>query len=48
MRAKPGDRLVLKRHRTGQYETDGEILEVHGEHGEPPFWSDGPPTAARC
>lgn len=42
MRAKPGDRLVIKGHRAGQEETDGEILEVHGENGEPPYlvrWS---------
>jgi hypothetical protein len=25
MRAEPGDRLVIERHRTGQYETDGEM-----------------------
>jgi hypothetical protein len=37
MHAKPGDRLVIKGHRTGQFDTDGEILEVHGEKGQPPY-----------
>lgn len=45
MHAKPGDRLVIKSHRVGQAEKDAEILEVHGEAGEPPYlvrWtSDG-------
>jgi hypothetical protein len=43
MKAKPGDHLVIKGHHVGQVERDGEILEVHGENGEPPFlvrWSD--------
>ncbi len=42
MRAKPGDRLVIKSHRVGQSERDAEIVEVRGEHGEPPYlvrWS---------
>ena len=43
MKAKPGDHLVIKGHQVGQVERDAEILEVHGENGEPPFlvrWSD--------
>ena len=43
MKAKPGDHLVIKGHHVGQIERDAEILEVHGENGEPPFlvrWSD--------
>ncbi len=42
MRAKPGDRLVIKSHRVGQSEREAEIVEVRGEHGEPPYlvrWS---------
>jgi hypothetical protein len=43
MHAKPGDRLVIKGHRVGEHEKDAEILEVHGENGEPPYlvrWAD--------
>ena len=43
MKAKPGDRLVIKGHHVGVVERDAEILEVHGETGEPPYlvrWSD--------
>ena len=43
MRARPGDRLVIKGHRVGNVGKDAEILEVHGEKGEPPYlvrWSD--------
>ena len=45
MRAKPGDRLVIKGHRVGHTDSEAEILEVRGENGEPPYrvrWvSDG-------
>ena len=43
MKAVVGDRLVVKGHRTGEPDRDGEILEVHGEGGDPPYlvqWSD--------
>jgi hypothetical protein len=43
MRAKVGDRLVIHGHRVGEPERDARILEVRGEHGEPPYlveWSD--------
>lgn len=43
MRAKKGDRLIIKSHRVGEAERDAEIIEVQGEHGEPPYvvrWSD--------
>lgn len=43
MRAKPGDRLVVKSHRVGEHERCAEILEVRGERGEPPYqvrWSE--------
>ncbi len=40
----PGDRLVINGHYQGEPERDGEILELLGEDGGPPFvvrWSDG-------
>jgi hypothetical protein len=43
VKAKPGDHLVIKSHHVGQAERDAEILEVHGEKGQPPFlvrWMD--------
>jgi hypothetical protein len=43
LRAKPGDRLVIRGHHLGDMERDGEILEVLGEDGLPPYlvrWSD--------
>jgi hypothetical protein len=43
LRASAGDRLVIKGHHLGEKTRDGEILEVVGEDGRPPFrvrWSD--------
>jgi hypothetical protein len=43
LRASAGDRLVIQGHRVGEPERDGEILEVLGEGGAPPYlvrWSD--------
>jgi hypothetical protein len=43
MRASVGDRIVIRQHRVGDVIRDGEILEVRGEDGRPPFvvrWSD--------
>ncbi len=43
LRASPGDRLVVRGHRQGEPERDGEILKVLGENGSPPFlvrWDD--------
>lgn len=43
MGASPGDRLVIRGHRVGERVRDGEILEVLGENGGPPYvvrWSD--------
>lgn len=43
MYAAKGDRIVVKAHHLGEAERDGEILEVHGESGGPPYlvkWSD--------
>ena len=41
--AKPGDRLVIHAHHTGEAERDGEIIEVLGKDGGPPYvvrWED--------
>lgn len=43
MKAAPGDRLIVESTHVGEHPRDGEILEVHGKDGGPPFlvrWSD--------
>jgi hypothetical protein len=43
MRANVGDRIVIKGHHLGEPERDGEILEVRGVDGGPPYiarWED--------
>jgi len=43
MQATVGDRLVIKGHHVGEPEQDGEIIEVRGKDGGPPFivrWED--------
>lgn len=43
MKASIGDRLIIKRHHSGESERDAEILEVHGPDGGPPYtvrWED--------
>ena len=43
MKAKVGDRIVVHSHTPGHPDRDGEVLEVHGTDGEPPFlvrWTD--------
>lgn len=43
MRAQVGDRIVIVGHRVGEHERDGEILQVKGDDGGPPYvvrWSD--------
>ena len=43
MKAAEGDRIVVRAHHVGEHDRDGEVLEVHGEDGGPPFlvrWSD--------
>ena len=37
MQAKVGEKLILKSHHVGEPERTGEILEVRGEEGGPPF-----------
>lgn len=42
-KAAPGDRLVIRGHHLGERVRDGEILEVLGEAGSPPYvvrWGD--------
>lgn len=44
LKASPGDRLVVHGHHQGEPERDGEVLEVVGPHGAPPYvvrWEDG-------
>jgi hypothetical protein len=43
MRAAVGDRIVVQGTHVGEHARDGEVLEVHGADGGPPFlvrWSD--------
>jgi len=43
MRAEPGDRIIVRATHVGEPDRDGEILEVRGPRGGPPFlvrWSD--------
>jgi hypothetical protein len=43
MKANVGDRVVVRAHRIGEHERRGEVLEVHGEDGAPPYlirWLD--------
>ena len=44
MRANPGDRLIVEGRTDTAHRREGEILEVHGEDGSPPYmvrWDDG-------
>lgn len=43
MRAAPGDQIVIKSSHVDEHVRDGEIIEVRGPDGEPPFlvrWAD--------
>ena len=43
MRAEVGNMLVVRGHRQGEPDRRGEIIEVHGVNGNPPFlvrWDD--------
>jgi len=43
MHATVGDRIVIRSVHEGEHDRDGEVLEVHGPEGTPPFlvrWSD--------
>ena len=42
MRARVGDRIVIRGHRVGEPDRDGEVIEVRGADGAPPYivrWS---------
>lgn len=44
MQAKVGDHLLVEGHKVGQPRRDGEVLEVRGADGQPPYvvrWADG-------
>lgn len=43
MKARVGDRIVIKGHHTGEPDRDCEVLEVRGPDGTPPYqvrWDD--------
>ena len=43
MKAQVGDMLVVSGHRVGEPDRTGEVVEVRGEDGEPPYvvrWDD--------
>jgi hypothetical protein len=43
MRASVGDRVVVHGHHSGEPDRDGEVLEVRGSDGAPPYvvrWGD--------
>jgi len=43
MKASVGDMLVVRGHHEGEPDRKGEIIEVHGAAGDPPFvvrWDD--------
>lgn len=43
MRAKAGDRIVVRGHRVNEPDRDCEVIEVHGKDGAPPYlvrWGD--------
>lgn len=37
MKARIGDRILVKGNRLGERDRDAEVLEVHGADGEPPY-----------
>lgn len=44
MKAATGDELTVKGRRQGDVDRHGEIIEVHGSDGSPPYlvrWKDG-------
>ena len=44
MRASVGDRLVVEGRKVDDARREGEVVEVHGQDGAPPYlvkWSDG-------
>ena len=48
MQATVGDRIIVRGHHIGEPDRDGEVLEVRGKDGGPPFlvrWEDSGHTA---
>jgi hypothetical protein len=44
MKAVVGDELTVKGRRQGDGDRHGEVIEVHGQQGDPPYlvqWKDG-------
>jgi hypothetical protein len=44
MRASVGDRIIVRSAHVGEAQREGEIIEVRGANGAPPYlvrWSDG-------
>jgi len=44
MRARIGDRLIVRGHHVGDHDQAAEVLEVRGSEGAPPYvvrWQDG-------
>ena len=44
MHAEIGDELIVRGRHVGDEDREGEILEIHGENGAPPYmvrWKDG-------
>jgi hypothetical protein len=44
MQAQVGDRIVVEGRSVGNAKRDGEVIEVRGDNGAPPYvvrWSDG-------
>lgn len=37
MKANVGDRIVVRGHKVGEHDREGEILEVRGGEGAPPY-----------
>lgn len=43
MKAAVGDRIIIKGHRVGEHDRNGEVLEVSHSDGSPPYrvrWED--------
>ena len=44
MHANVGDHLIAEGNKVGSPRRQGEVIEVHGQNGEPPYvvrWEDG-------
>ena len=44
MHANVGDQIIVRGHHVGDGDRHGEVIEIHGTSGTPPYvvrWSDG-------